>query len=69
MLNPLPSVKMLGVTIDNTLSWEEHISGVVKKCDSVLFCIYKIRHHLTPDTRKLLIETYVFPCILHCITV
>ena len=68
-LNPQPAVKMLGVTIDNTLSWEAHISGVVKKCNSVLFCIYKIRHHLTPDTRKLLIETHVFPYILYCITV
>ena len=65
MLNPRPSVKMLGATIDNTLSWEEHISGIVKKCNSVLFCIYKIRHHLTSETRKLLIETHVFPYILY----
>ena len=60
---------MLGVTLDSALSWENHISCVVKKCNSILFCIYKIRHHLTPDTRKLIIETHVFPLILYCLSV
>ena len=69
VLKPSPFVKMLGVTIDSTLSWEEHISHVVKKCNSILFCIYKIKHHLTPDTRKLLIQAHVFPHILYCLSV
>ena len=60
---------MLGVTVDSTLSWEEHISQVVKKCHSILFCIYKIRHHLTPEARKLLIQAHVFPHILYCLRV
>ena len=29
VLTPSTSVKMLGVTVDRTLSWEEHISTVV----------------------------------------
>ena len=68
-LYPQPSIKMLGVTIDCTMSWEKHISSLVKKCNSVLFCLYKIRHHLTPATRKLLIQTHVFPHILYCLSV
>ena len=68
-LRPLPAVKVLGVTLDSALSWENHISCVVKKCNSILFCICKIRHHLTPDTRKLIIETHVFPLILYCLSV
>ena len=69
-LRPLrPAVKVLGVTLDSAPSWENHISCVVKKCNSILFCIYKIRHHLTPDTRKLIIETHVFPLILYCLSV
>ena len=32
VLTPSPFVKMLGVTLDPTLSWEKHISNVVKKC-------------------------------------
>ena len=58
-LQPSPFVKMLGVTVDSTLSWEKHISNVVKKCNSILLCLYKIRHHLTPDARKLLIQCLV----------
>ena len=57
------------IEIDSTLSWEEHVSNVVKKCNSILFCIYKIRHHLTQETRKLLIQTHVFPHILSGLTV
>ena len=38
-----PSVKMLGVKIDSTLSWEAHISTLAKKCNSVLLSLYKIQ--------------------------
>ena len=69
ILTPSPSVKMLGVTLDQSLSWEEHISSVVKKCNSILVCLYKIRHHLTPEARKLLIQVHVFPHILYCLSV
>ena len=69
VLTPSPFVKTLGVTIDHTLSWEVHISNLVKKCNAILFCIYKLRHHLTPETRKLLIEAHVFPHILYCLSV
>ena len=69
LLTPSPSVKMLGVTIDQSLSWEEHISTVVKKCNSILFCLYKIRHYLTPEVRKVLVQSHVFPYILYCLCV
>ena len=68
-LTPSHSVKMLGAEIDCTLSWEAHISSLVKKCNSILFSLYKIRHHLTPEARKLLIQAHVFPHILYCLSV
>ena len=68
-LTPSSSVKLLGVVVDKKLSWEEHISHVVKKCNSVLLSLYKIRHHLTPECRKLLIEAHVFPHITYCLSV
>ena len=69
LLTPSPFVKMLGVTLDPTLSWEKHISNVVKKCNSILICLYKIRHHLSPDILKLLIQCHTFPHILYCLSV
>ena len=69
ILTPSPFVKMLGVTVDRLLSWEEHISTIVKKCNSILFCLSKIRHHLTPEARQLLIQCHVFPHVLYCLSV
>ena len=69
ILTPSQSVKLLGVTLDRSLSWDEHICSVVKKCYSILVCLYKIRHHLTPEARKLLIQSHVFPHILYCLSV
>jgi len=69
ILTPSRSVKMLGVTIDSNLTWENHIANIIKKCNSVLFCLFKIRHHLTPEARKLLIQAHVFPHILYCLSV
>ena len=69
ILTPSLSVKLLGVTLDRSLLWDEHICSVVKKCYSILVCLYKIRHHLTPEARKLLIQSHVFPHILYCLSV
>jgi hypothetical protein len=69
VLTPSPSVKMLGMIFDNKLTWEEHISFIVKKCNSILFSLHKIRHHLTPECRKILIEAHVFPHIIYCLSV
>ena len=69
VLTPSPFVKMLGVTLDPTLSWEMHISNVVKKCNSILLCLYKIRHHLSPEILNLLIQCHAFPHILYCLSV
>ena len=69
VLKPSSQVKMLGVTIDPSLSWEKHISNVVKKCNAVLISLYKIRHHLTADVLKLLIQCHVFPHIIYCLSV
>ena len=63
------TVKILGVTLDQQLTWDSHISTVVRRCNSILSSLYKIRHHLTPDVLKLLVEAHVFPHILYCITV
>ena len=60
---------MLGVAVDRTLSWENHISNITKRCNSTLLSLYKIRHHLTPQVRKLLIQCHVFPHILYCLSV
>ena len=66
-IRPSKSIKMLGVIVDATLSWEGHISLVVKKCHKILFSLYRFRHYFTRDVLKILVQTYVFPHIAYCL--
>ena len=68
-IKPSPSIKVLGVIIDPCLSWEFHISQIVKRCNALLISLYRFRHHFSKEMLKLLIETHVFPHLLYCISV
>ena len=43
-----PTVKVLGITFDPCMTWEHHISVLVRKCNAILLSLYKIRHYFTP---------------------
>ena len=66
---PKHSVKVLGVVIDQHLSWNSHISLVVQRCYCVLVSLARIRHKLPKCVRRLLVESLVFPHIRYCLTV
>ena len=68
IMMPSRSLRLLGVVIDPVLSWEHHISQVVKRCNCILISLYRFRHNFTQDTLKLLIQTHVFPHILYCLS-
>ena len=68
-ISPSPSVKVLGVVLDQSLTWSSHVSSVVRKCNVIILSLYKIRHHFTPYALQLLVQTHVFPHILYCLSV
>ena len=68
-IRPSKSVKILGVTIDQTLSWENHISAVVSKCFGSLIPLNRFRHHLTPEALQLIIQTHVLSHVNYCLPV
>jgi len=39
------SIKMLGVTMSNHLSFGEHVRGVIGKCAQSLYVLKLLRHH------------------------
>jgi hypothetical protein len=45
--------KILGVTIDNNLSWSEHIKILSKNVAKKAFQLSRIKHFLNPQSRKL----------------
>ena len=51
---------MLGVTLDQTLSFQQHISNVCRTCYLELRRISTIRHYLSEDATKTLICTFVY---------
>ena len=57
------------ITFDQCMTWEHHISVLVRKCNAILLSLYKIRHYFTPHALELLVQVHVFPHIVYCLSV
>ena len=61
--------KLLGVHIDNTLSWTAQVESTIKKCSSLLHLLNRIKCYLPVPTRKLFFNSYILPHMDYCCTV
>ena len=68
-IKPVSVAKDLGVIIDSTLSYNEHVTKIVSHCMDRLIRINRIRHLLDRKTLLLLIKAFVFSKLFHCSTV
>src|SRR5207237_1990123 len=68
-LQNVNSIKCLGLLIDNNLNWTDHVSSVVKKCNSTLWALYPLQPLLNELSRKMLINAYILPVIRYMIPV
>ena len=57
--------KFLGVLIDETLTWNNHIGSVLKKIFKSTGIISKIRHYTNQNTSKLLYHALVYPYLTY----
>ena len=55
--------KYLGVIIDNTLTWRQHIENIKNKINKGIGIIKKIRHFLQEDTLVSLFYAFLKPYI------
>ena len=61
-IQPSKAVNILGVIVDPLMSWEAHISHVIRKCHSVwkcnkiLFSLCRFRHYFIPDALQTIVH-------------
>lgn len=60
-LTTVSNEKVLGVQIDNNLSWGEQISKVVKKMSTNIWLLSKIKNYLSLDHRIIYYRSYIQP--------
>ena len=65
-LKRVKSTKTLGVIIDETLTWNEHISHICKKASKGLGAMRRIRDYVPAETLKNLYLTMVLPHLDYC---
>ena len=58
--------KLLGVIVDNTMSWSNHVKFILKKCTSLLYLLSRIKHFLSVPFRKLFFNSYILPHLDYC---
>lgn len=66
---PLPnsnSIDLLGLKIDSSLSWGEHIKVIAKKASSRLSCLYRARSYFTSTQINILYKAQVRPVMEYC---
>ena len=61
--------KLQGVTIDNTFKWSAQVEATLKKCNSLLFLLGRIKLYLDIPTQKLFFNAYGLPHLDNCSTI
>ena len=68
-IKPVPVAKYLGVIIDPSLSYNEHVTKTVSDCVHRLIRINRIKYRVDRKTLLLIINAFVFSKLFYCSTV
>ena len=66
---PRPEARNLGVTFDQHLNWDAHVSTVSRKCCGLLVSLSHIRHYLPPEILPEIVTSLVLSHIRYCLVV
>ena len=67
-INQKNHVKFLGVIIDETLNWKQHILAAKNKISKTFYCLKMVKHILPQKTLKTLYQTLIQPHLDYGIT-
>ena len=59
VINESNAVELLGITIDNMLTFNEHINNLCRNASYKLYAFRRIRKYLTQDQAKLLYIAFI----------
>ena len=60
------SVKLLGITIDNSLNFNSHITSLSKKSSAQLNAIFRLNSFLSYKAKLALVQSFVFANFNYC---
>ena len=63
------TTKILGIVLDENLSWKAHVSAIIQRCYATLSGLTKFTHRLSYEVKKMIVESLIFPHIHYCLTV
>lgn len=62
----LNKVKNLGIIMNSTFNWDDHISTICKRVMGCLFTLNRCRRFIPDDLKKQIIQSLVFPHFYYC---
>ena len=65
-LECVPSIKFLGVMVDNKLSWKEHIMYIRNKLSKSIAILYKVNRVLSTNCKLQLYKSFIQPHLIYC---
>ena len=55
--------------MDSSLNWDTHIEKTIKKCNSLLYMLGRMKKYLNLQSRKLFFNAYILPHLDYCSTI
>ena len=69
VLSQVNSEKVLGVMIENKLTWSNHINHIISKVNSLLALLRRIKKYLDHRTKVTFYNAYILPHFDYCCTI
>ena len=69
IIEQLPCVKLLGVQVDENLSWKQHCEDLLKDCSKALGLLFKFSRYIPSKVLKIIAEALILSKLNYCCTV
>ena len=60
------SVELLGITIDDKLKFDKHVSKLCKSAVNQCYSLYRFRKYMSPFVRKIAANSYIYSAFSYC---